>query len=122
MLNTQIINGYLPVLLLIGIALSLGILIVLVPIITGIRKSYVAKNSQYECGFKGFGSVRKKFDVRFYLVSMLFIVFDIEIAFLFPWAVVLKQIGMTGFISMMLFILILTIGFIYEWKKGALDV
>lgn len=122
MLNTQIINGYLPALLLVGVALSLGILIVLVPIVTGMRKSYVAKNSQYECGFKGFGSARKKFDVRFYLVSMLFIVFDIEIAFLFPWAVVLKQIGMTGFISMMLFILVLTIGFIYEWKKGALDV
>ncbi len=122
MLNAQIINSYLPALLLIGIALSLGMLIVLVPIVTGMRKSYIAKNSQYECGFKGFGSARKKFDVRFYLVSMLFIVFDIEIAFLFPWAIVLKQIGVTGFISMMLFIIILTIGFIYEWKKGALDV
>jgi NADH-quinone oxidoreductase subunit A len=122
MLNSQIINGYLPVVLLIGIALSLGILIVLVPIVTGMRRSYVAKNSQYECGFKGFGSARKKFDVRFYLISMLFIVFDIEIAFLFPWAIVLKQIGLAGFISMMIFISVLAVGFIYEWKKGALEI
>lgn len=105
----------------VGIALFLGSAIVLIPILTGLKNSYESKNSQYECGFKGFGSVRKKFDVRFYLISMLFIVFDLEIAFLFPWALVLKDIGSVGFFSMMLFLLILTVGFIYEWKKGALD-
>ena len=99
----------------------LGTAIVLIPILTGLKKPYQEKNSQYECGFKSFDKISKQFDVKFYLISMLFIVFDIEIAFLFPWATVLKDIGMTGFISMMIFIFILGIGFIYELKKGALD-
>jgi len=121
MINEQIANSYLPVLLLIGIAFTLGGLIVLMPYITAKRHAYQAKDSQYECGFKGFGSTRKKFDVRFYLISILFIVFDIEIAFLFPWATVVKDLGVTGFTSIMIFLTLLTVGFAYEWKKGALD-
>ncbi len=104
-----------------AIAICLGVVIVMLPMLIAPKKSYADKNSQYECGFKGFGSIRKKFDVKFYLISMLFIVFDLEIAFLFPWAIVLKQIGYVGFASMLLFLAVLVIGFIYEWKKGALD-
>lgn len=122
MINEHIANSYLPVLLLIGIALALGGLIISIPYIAAKRHAYAAKDSQYECGFKGFGSTRKKFDVRFYLISILFIVFDIEIAFLFPWATVARDLGVTGFTSIMTFLAILTIGFAYEWKKGALDV
>ncbi len=121
MINAHIANSYLPILLLIGIALTLGGLIVCMPYITAKRYSYEAKDSQYECGFKGFGSVRKKFDVRFYLIAILFIVFDIEIAFLFPWATIARHLGVTAFISIMTFLSVLTIGFAYEWKKGALD-
>jgi len=121
MLDEAIISAYLPVLLLIGVAMFLGTVIILIPIFTGLKKSYAEKNSQYECGFKSFDKISKQFDVKFYLISMLFIIFDIEIAFLFPWAIVLQDIGMTGFISMMIFIFVLAIGFIYEWKKGALD-
>ena len=121
MINEHIANSYLPVLLLIGIALALGGLIVSIPYIAAKRRAYAAKDSQYECGFKGFGSTRKKFDVRFYLIAILFIVFDIEIAFLFPWATVARDLGVTGFTSIMTFVAILTIGFAYEWKKGALD-
>jgi len=79
------------------------------------------KNSPYECGFEAFEDSRMKFDVRYYLVAILFIIFDLEIAFLFPWAVVLKQIGMFGFVAMVIFLTILVVGFIYEWKKGALE-
>jgi NADH-quinone oxidoreductase subunit A len=79
------------------------------------------KNSPYECGFEAFEDTRMKFDVRYYLVAILFIIFDLEIAFLFPWAVVLQQIGLFGFLAMMLFLGILVVGFIYEWKKGALE-
>ncbi len=121
MLDEAMISAYLPVLLLIGIAMFLGSVIVLIPILTGLKKPYKEKNSQYECGFKSFDKTSKQFDVKFYLISMLFIVFDIEIAFLFPWATVLQDIGIAGFISMMIFIFILGIGFIYELKKGALD-
>jgi NADH-quinone oxidoreductase subunit A len=122
MINHDIANSYLPLLLLIGIAFALGGLMVLLPYITAQRNVYKAKNAQYECGFKGFGSTRKKFDVKFYLIAILFLVFDIEIAFLFPWAIIAKNLGVTGFISVMTFLLVLTIGFIYEWKKGALDI
>ena len=121
MLDEQIMTSYLPVILIIMIAFALGIMVVLVPILTGIKHTYKQKNSQYECGFKALGSTRKKFDVKFYLISILFIVFDIEIAFLFPWSISLKEIGFPAFLSMMLFITILVIGFIYEWKKGVLD-
>ena len=122
MINHDIANSYLPLLLLIGIAFALGGLMVLLPYITAKRNVYKAKNSQYECGFKGFGSTRKKFDVKFYLIAILFLVFDIEIAFLFPWAIMAKTLGVTGFISVMTFLSILTVGFMYEWKKGALDI
>ena len=122
MINEEIANSYLPILLLIGIALMLGGLIVSMPYITAKRYRYKAKDSEYECGFKGFGSTRKKFDVSFYLISILFIVFDIEIAFLFPWAITARDLGVTGFVSIMTFLAVLTIGFAYEWKKGALDI
>ncbi len=121
MINEHVATSYLPVLLLIIIAFALGGLIVSAPYITAKRRAYEAKDSQYECGFKGFGSTRKRFDVRFYLISILFIVFDIEIAFLFPWATIVKDLGVTGFLSVMLFLAVLTLGFVYEWKKGALD-
>ena len=121
MINAHIAHSYLPILLMIGVALTLGGLIVSIPYITAKRYAYEAKDSQYECGFKGFGSVRKKFDVRFYLISILFIVFDIEIAFLFPWAIIAQNLGVTAFISVMTFLFVLTLGFAYEWKKGALE-
>ena len=90
-------------------------------VIYNMQSKYPEKLSAYECGFEAFGDSRMKFDVRFYLVAILFIIFDLEIAFLFPWAISLGNIGSLGFWSMMVFLLILTIGFIYEWKKGALD-
>jgi NADH-quinone oxidoreductase subunit A len=90
-------------------------------LVLGTQKPYSEKNSAYECGFEAFSDARAKFDVRFYLVAILFIIFDLEIAFLFPWAVSFGQIGLYGFWSMMVFLGILTIGFIYEWKKGALE-
>jgi NADH-quinone oxidoreductase subunit A len=121
MIDRYIAESYLPILILIGLAFSIGFLLVFMPNITAKRVAYSAKNSQYECGFKGFSSVRKKFDVKFYLISILFIVFDIEIAFLFPWAADVKNLGLSRYISVMVFFLILTIGFLYEWKKGALD-
>ena len=86
-----------------------------------VSKPYKEKNSPYECGFEAFEDARMKFDVRYYLVAILFILFDLEITFLFPWAVVINKIGLFGFIAMMIFLFILIIGFIYEWKKGALD-
>ena len=85
------------------------------------QKPYAAKLSAYECGFEAFGDARRRFDVRFYLVAILFIVFDVEVAFLFPWAVSLARIGLLGFFSMLGFLAVLTVGFIYEWNKGALD-
>jgi NADH-quinone oxidoreductase subunit A len=97
-----------------GVVIGLGFLL-------GTRKPDEEKLSPYECGFEAFEDSRMKFDVRYYLVAILFIIFDLEIAFLFPWAVVLDQIGMVGFIAMMIFLAILVIGFIYEWKKGALE-
>jgi NADH-quinone oxidoreductase subunit A len=95
--------------------------VILLPFIINKMKPDREKNSQYECGFEGVGTVRSKFDVQFYLVAILFIIFDLEVAFLFPWSVVLRRIGVFGFWSMMVFLVLLTIGFIYEWKKGALD-
>ena len=89
--------------------------------VLGPRRPDKAKNSPYECGFEAFDDARMKFDVRFYLVSILFIIFDLEVAFLFPWAVAFKDVGWFGFWSMMIFLGVLTVGFIYEWKKGALE-
>ena len=112
---------YLPILVFLGIALGLGLVLLLAAAVIAIRNPDPEKVSAYECGFNAFDDARMKFDVRFYLVSILFIIFDLEIAFLFPWAISLGAIGILGFTSMMIFLFILTVGFIYEWKKGALD-
>lgn len=102
-------------------AVGLSIVMVVIPFIITLRRPDKEKNSAYECGFEAFSDSRGKFDVRFYLVAILFIIFDLEIAFLFPWAVSLGTIGVFGFWSMMVFLGLLTIGFIYEWKKGGLE-
>ncbi len=112
---------YLPVLLFLIIAVGLSVVITVIPFIVAKRRPDSEKLSSYECGFEGEGPVRNEFDVQFYLVAILFIIFDLEVAFLFPWAVVLKDIGVFGFWSMMIFLTLLTVGFIYEWKRGALE-
>jgi NADH-quinone oxidoreductase subunit A len=112
---------YLPVLVFIGIAFALALVIVLASFLLARQRPDSEKLSPYECGFEPFADARSKFDVRFYLVSILFIIFDLEMAFLFPWAVALRSIGFFGFWSMIVFLVVLTVGFIYEWKKGALE-
>src|ERR1700722_12299266 len=118
---SDLVNGYLPILLFLGIAIVVVAAAVGLSFIVAKQKPDSEKTSPYECGFEAFSDARAKFDVRFYLVAILFIIFDLEIAFLFPWAVALGDIGMFGFWSMMVFLGVLTIGFIYEWKKGALE-
>jgi len=113
--------NYLPVLIFIVIGLGLGAVMIAVGAMLGPRRPDSEKQSPYECGFEAFEDSRMKFDVRYYLVAILFIIFDLEIAFLFPWAVVLDEIGMFGFLAMMVFLGILVVGFVYEWKKGALE-
>ena len=115
------LENYFPVLLFIGIALVIGVLPLVLGRVLGPHRPDVKKLSPYECGFEAFEDARMKFDVRFYLVAILFILFDLEIAFLFPWAIVLKEIGTFGFVSMMIFLAILVVGFVYEWMKGALE-
>ena len=115
------LQNYLPILVFIVIALGLGTVMILAGSVIGPRRPDAEKLSPYECGFEAFEDSRMKFDVRYYLVAILFIIFDLEIAFLFPWAVVLDEIGMFGFLAMMAFLAVLVIGFIYEWKKGALE-
>ena len=112
---------YLPILVFLGIALGLGIILLLAAAVIAIRNPDPEKVSAYECGFNAFDDARMKFDVRFYLVSILFIIFDLEIAFLFPWAVAFQDISMIGFWSMIVFLGVLTVGLAYEWKKGALE-
>lgn len=112
---------YLPILIFLGVAVALTLIIVAASLIAGPHRPDSEKLSPYECGFEVFDDARRRFDVRFYLVSLLFIIFDLEVAFLFPWAISLKEIGVFGFWSMVIFLGVLTIGFIYEWKKGALD-
>jgi NADH-quinone oxidoreductase subunit A len=112
---------YLPILLFLGIAIALSTVIVLASLVAARQRPDSEKLSPYECGFEPFDDARSKFDVRFYLVAILFIIFDLEVAFLFPWAVSLGHLGLFGFWSMMVFLLILTVGFVYEWKKGALE-
>jgi NADH-quinone oxidoreductase subunit A len=112
---------YLPILLFIGIAGVIATALLVAPLVLGPSKPDPEKLSAYECGFNAFGDARMKFDVRFYLVSILFIIFDLEVAFLFPWAITLGATGVFGFFSMVTFLGVLTIGFIYEWKKGALE-
>lgn len=112
---------YLPILVFLFVALGLSVLMVAASLIVGKRAPDANKLAAYECGFDAFEDARHKFDVRFYLVAILFIIFDLEIAFLFPWAVSLGTIGLFGFWSMVVFLGILTVGFIYEWNKGALE-
>jgi NADH-quinone oxidoreductase subunit A len=112
---------YLPILIFLGIALALGCIILIATLVVARQRPDTEKLSAYECGFEPFEDSRGRFDVRFYLVAILFIIFDLEVAFLFPWAVSLGNIGLFGFWSMMIFLGILTIGFVYEWKKGALE-
>ena len=117
----DIARDYLPILMLLAVAVGLGVVLLLAAAVAAVQNPDPEKVSAYECGFNAFDDARMKFDVRFYLVAILFIIFDLEVAFLFPWAVSLGGIGLFGFWSMMLFLVILTIGFIYEWKKGALE-
>ena len=117
----NLLYQYLPILVFLGVAVLLSLLAIFSSLIIATQKPNAEKNSAYECGFDAFEDARHKFDVRFYLVAILFIIFDLEVAFLFPWAVSLGEIGLFGYWSMIVFLGILTIGFIYEWKKGALE-
>ena len=117
----EFLKDYLPIILFLVIALVLSSGFILINFLLSPNNPDPEKLSAYECGFEPFNDSRMEFDVRFYLVAILFIIFDLEIAFLFPWAISLGAIGIFGFVSMMIFLFILTIGFIYEWKKGALD-
>lgn len=115
------LSNYLPILLFIGVGLLIGVAPIIMGSFIGPKKPTPEKLAPYECGFPAFEDARLPFDVRYYLVAILFILFDLETAFLFPWAVVLRDIGWLGFSAMMIFLLLLTIGFIYEWAKGALE-
>ncbi len=115
------LENYFPILVFILFGLFLGIALLIVGYVLGPRKPSADKAAAFECGFEAFEDSRMKFDVRYYLVAILFIIFDLEIAFLFPWAVVLRDIGVFGFVAMGIFLAILLLGFLYEWKKGALE-
>ena len=117
----EMLREYLPILFLMAIAIGLGLVLILAAVVLAVRHPDPEKLSAYECGFNAFDDARMKFDVRFYLVSILFIIFDLEIAMLFPWAVAFKDVSMVGFWSMMAFLGVLTAGFAYEWKKGAME-
>ena len=117
----DMLREYLPILVFLAVAVGFGVLLIVAAVIIAVRNPDPEKVSAYECGFNAFDDARMKFDVRFYLVAILFIIFDLEIAFLFPWAVAFKDISMVGFWSMMVFLGVLTAGFAYEWKKGALE-
>ncbi len=121
MAPTELLLNYLPILIFIGVAVVMSCAMLVLSFVSGKQNPDVNKNAAYECGFDAFDDARNKFDVRFYLVAILFIIFDLEIAFLFPWAISLGEIGMFGFWSMMVFLGVLTVGFIYEWNKGALE-
>ena len=121
MANEEFLLEYLPILVFLIIASGLAVVMVLASVMAGRQNPDKNKLSAYECGFDAFDDARGRFDVRFYLVAILFIIFDLEIAFLFPWAITLGDLGLYGFVSMMIFLGVLTIGFIYEWNKGALD-
>jgi NADH-quinone oxidoreductase subunit A len=117
----ELLLGYLPLVVFIAVALGLAMVLLLAPFLVAYKHPDPEKLSAYECGFNAFDDARMKFDVRFYLVAILFIIFDLEVSFLFPWAVVFGHLGLYGFWSMMVFLGVLTIGFIYEWRKGALE-
>ena len=118
---TTFLEDYLSIIIFLFVSLGLSVGFILLNFLFSPKKPYPEKLSAYECGFEPFNDSRMKFDVRFYLVAILFIIFDLEIAFLFPWAISLGNLGSSGFWSMMIFLFILTVGFIYEWKKGVLD-
>ena len=115
------LDQYLPVLLFILVGCVVGIAPLVLGYFLGPNRPDNAKNSPYECGFEAFEDARMKFDVRYYLVAILFILFDLEIAFLLPWAVALQDVGVAGFVAVLIFLAVLVVGFAYEWKKGALD-
>ncbi len=123
--NITLLELYLPILIFVVVAIAIGVASLVasygVGTVLNIHQPTSEKSSPYECGFEAFEDARMKFDVRYYLIAILFIIFDLEIAFLFPWAVVLDQIGVFGYTAMMLFLGLLVVGFIYEWKKGALE-
>ncbi len=119
--TTTLLNDYLPLVIFIALAGVIGAALLVAPFVVAFSRPDTEKLSAYECGFNAFDDARMKFDVRFYLVAILFIIFDLEVAFLFPWAVAFKEVGLFGFWSMMAFLAVLTIGFVYEWKKGALE-
>lgn len=118
---TDLLREYLPILMFFGVAVAMAIGMVIASLIVARQHPDPEKLSPYECGFEAFGDARRQFDVRFYLVAILFIIFDLEVAFLFPWAVAFGGLGWFGFWSMTIFLGILTIGFVYEWRKGALE-
>jgi NADH-quinone oxidoreductase subunit A len=117
----MMLDNYLPILIFIAIGIAVGVGPIVLGFLLAPNRPDSEKNSPFECGFEAFEDTRMRFDVRYYLVAILFILFDLEIAFLFPWAVVLDTIGVFGFVAMLIFLAILVIGFIYEWKKGALE-
>lgn len=115
------LGNYFPILLFILVGLAVGVVPIVLGKLVSLHRPDDAKNSPYECGFEAFEDARMKFDVRYYLIAILFILFDLEIAFLFPWAVVIKEIGLFGYVAMLVFLGILVVGFVYEWMKGALE-
>ena len=115
------LNNYFPIFLFIIISVAIGAMPIIISRLLNRGEKNKAKSSAYECGFENFSDARMQFDIRFYLVAILFIIFDLEIAFLFPWAVALDDLGTSGLVAMSIFLIILIIGFIYEWKKGALN-
>lgn len=117
----ELLSSYLPIVIFVGIAGVIGLALLAAPFLIAVKRPDPEKVSAFECGFEAFDDARMKFDVRFYLVAILFIIFDLEVAFLFPWAVAFGDLGWLGFSSMMAFLAILTVGFIYEWRKGALE-
>jgi NADH-quinone oxidoreductase subunit A len=117
----QLLMEYLPIAVFLAIALAIGLALMIAPFLVAVNNPDPEKVSAYECGFNAFDDARMKFEVRYYLVSILFIIFDLEVAFLFPWTVAFKSVGVFGFWSMMVFLIVLTVGYIYEWRKGALE-
>ncbi len=117
----SLLAEYQPLIVFLGVSLFIGLALMVAPFLVAYSNPDPEKVSAYECGFNAFDDARMKFDVRFYLVAILFIIFDLEVAFLFPWAVAFKEAGLYGFTAMMIFLGVLTIGFIYEWRKGALE-
>jgi len=120
-MTSEFLNDYLAIILFLFVSLALSLGFIILNFLLSPKKPDPEKLSAYECGFEAFGDSRMEFDVKFYLVAILFVIFDLEIAFLFPWAITLNNTGLFGFWSMMVFLSVLTVGFIYEWKKGALD-